>query len=91
MDHRQAVMQGIQIHTRQMSFARGYVNCVDCACNYSGDMSPTFCQIYSMPVDPTATEVNIEQAEQCKQWVLRGMDRNKVIMPDHTYHYEKYA
>ena len=92
MDERDAELQGLTVHRRDMAFVRGYVNCRDCACNYHArDSTPVFCQIYSMPIDPDATEANILRAEACDQWVLRGMDRNKVVTPNHTYRYEKWG
>lgn len=75
-----------------MAFVRGFVTCTNCGANY--DNTPTgrtFCQIYSRTVDPTATEANINMAEACDQWVADGLDRNKVVHPDHTYRYDKWG
>lgn len=90
MDERDAKRQGLEIHRRDMAFVRGYVSCTNCACNYSASTGePVFCQIYSMRIDPTATEKNILLAEACEQWVGNDMDRNQVVTPAHTYRYEK--
>lgn len=89
MDERDAQLQGLEVHRRDMAFVRGYVTCTNCACNYHCQTDePTFCQIYSMPVDPTATDKNILMAEACEQWVGKGMDRNMVVHPNHKYRYE---
>lgn len=90
MNERDASLQGIQVHRRDMAFVRGYVSCANCACNYnaSNPEEKTFCQIYGMQVNPGATEENIFLAEACEQWVGDGMDRNKVVTPDHKYRYE---
>ena len=96
MDQREARLQGLAIHTREMSFVRGYVSCVSCGCNYSfphpdsDKPEPILCQMYCIPIDPTATDANILRAEACEQWVHRNLDRNMVVHPDHTYHYEKW-
>jgi hypothetical protein len=95
MDERDAKAQGLEVHRRDMAFVRGYVTCVTCGCNYHcrddkpGNRTPTFCQIYSMPIDPTATDDNILRAEACDQWVHETLDRSMVVHPDHTYRYEK--
>jgi hypothetical protein len=90
MNERDAKVQGYEVHRRDIAFIRGYVSCANCACNYSAqDMSPTFCQIYSTPIDPASTDENTLRAEACEQWCGMGMDRNKIVTPNHTYHYEK--
>lgn len=91
MDERDCELQGLKIIRRDMAFTKGYVSCENCACNY--DMQqPTdgksFCQIYSMPVDPTDSERCEFMAEACDQWVPRGLDRNMVVTPNHKYRYE---
>lgn len=92
MDERDAKSQGVEVHRRDMAFARGYVSCNNCACNYSAhDESPTFCQIYSRQIAPNNIEANTLTGEACDQWVGREMDRNKVITPNHTYAYEKWC
>lgn len=90
MDERDAILQGLEVHRRDMAFVRGYVSCTNCASNYCATTGePIFCQIYSMPIDPSDTEQNIFLAEACAQWVGKGMDRNMVVTPAHTYRYEK--
>lgn len=75
MDERDAKTQGLEVHRRDMAFVRGYVTCTTCACNYDcsqdkpGQRVPTFCQIYSLRIDPSATDANILRAEACDQWV----------------------
>lgn len=90
MDERDARNMGIEVVRRDMAFTKGYVTCTNCACNYncSKPDEKTFCQIYSRPVDPSDTERNIFLAEACEQWVANGLDRNKVVTPDHKYRYE---
>lgn len=93
MDEREAKTQGIEIHRRDMAFVRGYVTCNSCGCNYDGSQAkrvPTFCQKYSLRIDPSATEVNILRAEACDQWVHENLDRNKVVHPDHEYRYDNW-
>ena len=91
MDEKDVKLFGVEVHRREMAFARGYVSCNNCACNYAAnDNSPTFCQIYSKPVDPEAVDANTLTGEACDQWVGRGMDRNQVITPDHSYRYDKW-
>lgn len=91
-----AKRMGKETHTREMTFLKGYVSCNACACNYNcqaataGITVRTFCQIFNMSVDPTKTEENIAKAENCKFWVHEKLDRNQVVSPDHTYHYERY-
>lgn len=95
MDERDAKTLGIEVHRREMAFVRGYVTCTTCAANYHaeedrpGNRVPTFCQMYSLPIDPADTDANILRAEACDQWVHEALDRNKVICPDHTYRYDK--
>lgn len=89
MDERDAALQGLQIHRREMGFVKGFVTCTNCGCNYhSRTLEPTFCQMYSRPVDPSNVEKNIFMAEACDQWVPLGLDRNKVVHPSHRYRYE---
>lgn len=92
MNERDVKLQGIEVHRRDMAFVRGYVTCTNCACNYncSKPEEKTFCQIYGMGIDPAATDANTLRAEACEQWVGDGMDRNKVVTPDHRYHYEDW-
>lgn len=90
MDERDAKSQGLEVHRREMAFVRGFVTCTNCGACYGMNMEPTFCQIYSRPVDPEATEHNIFMAESCDQWVANGLDRNKVVHPDHSYRYDKW-
>lgn len=93
MDERDAKLQGLEVHKRTMAFVRGYVSCNSCGCNYHSSLSvtervPTFCQRYSIVIDPTATEENIIRAESCAQWVHERLDRNMVVHPDHSHWYE---
>ena len=92
MDERDAKLQGLQVHRREMAFVRGYVSCESCACNYdASSMServPTFCQRYSISINPLATEENILRAEECELWVHERLDRNSVVHPDHAYRYD---
>jgi hypothetical protein len=90
MDEKTAKQLGITIVRREMAFASEYVTCTNCACNYHAkDMTPTFCQMYSRSVDPSAIALNEVTAAQCMQWVPNGLDRNKVINANHSYRYEK--
>ena len=41
-------------------------------------------------INPADTDANILRAEACDQWVHEALDRNKVVHPDHTYHYDKW-
>ena len=95
MDEKGAKLQGLEVHRRDMAFVRGYVTCTSCACNYHASVLdrrvPTFCQKYSMPIDPEATDENILRAESCEQWVYEKMDRNMVVNPDHSYRYDKWC
>lgn len=92
MDEIGAKLQGLEVHRRDMAFVRGYVSCNTCACNYHASVRqtrmPTFCQIYSVPIDPLQTDANTLRAEACDQWVHEAMDRNAVVTPDHVYRYE---
>lgn len=94
MDEREARLQGLEVHRREIAFVRGYVSCTSCGCNYDAreltTRVPTFCQKYSMRIDPSATEANILRAEACDQWVHEKLDRNKVVHPDHAYRYDKW-
>lgn len=90
MDERDARLRGLTVHRRDMAFVRGYVTCATCAGNYHATTgAPTFCQLYSVPIDPAAAEANILRAEACDQWVHTGLDRNKVVTPDHRYRYDE--
>ena len=97
MDERDAKTQGLEVHRRDMAFVRGYVTCTTCACNYDcsqdkpGQRVPTFFQIYSLRIDPSATDANILRAEACDQWVHENLDRNKVVHPNHSYRYYKWG
>lgn len=92
-----AKRMGKETHTREMTFVKGYVSCNTCACNYGAyddvrqKTEPVFCQIFSTAKDPAQVEENIKTGENCKWWVHKNLDRNKVISPDHSYHYEKLA
>jgi hypothetical protein len=92
MDERDAELQKLEVHRRDIAFVRGYVSCTSCGCNYdSRSMDAkvsTFCQKYSMAIDPSDTEANILRAEACKQWVHERLDRNAVVTPSHKYRYE---
>ena len=89
MDERDATLQGLEIHRREMAFVRGFVTCTNCGCNYDcATDEPTFCQKYCRPIDPADTDGNVFMAEACDQWVPRGLDRNKVVHPNHRYRYE---
>lgn len=90
MDERDVKLQGLTTHKRTMTFVTGYVTCTNCAANYTQNPGEkTFCQKYSRSVDPSDTEKNITTAEACVQWVGDGMDRNKVVHPDHAYAYDR--
>ena len=97
MDEQDAKLGRYEVHRRDIAFVRGYVNCAACACNYdaseiiNGNRMPTFCQIYSIPIDPTETDANTLRAEACDQWVHESLDRNKVVTPSHSYHYDKWS
>jgi len=90
MDEQSAKRQGLVIHRREMAFVRGFVSCTNCAANYnaSNPTEKTFCQTYSRPVDPQATEINIFHAEACDQWVPDGVNRSAVVTPPHRYWYD---
>ncbi len=92
MDERDAKRTGVPIVRKDMAFAADYVSCATCACNY--DMQTpdgrSFCQIYSMTIDPADTKKNEFTASACDQWVRDGLDRNKVITPDHKYRYDDW-
>lgn len=92
MDERDAKLQGLEVHRRDMAFVRGYVTCTNCAANYNASKPEerTFCQPYSIPINPADTDANILRAEACEQWCGDGMDRNKVVTPEHHYRYEKW-
>lgn len=94
MDERDAKLQGLEVHRRDMAFVRGYVTCTSCGCNYDAskpEREPTFCQMYSIRIDPNATDANILRAEACEQWVHERLDRNMVVHPDHSYRYDKWG
>lgn len=94
MDERHAKLQGLEVHRRDMAFVRGYVTCTSCGCNYDASKPgrvPTFCQAYSIPIDPAATDANVLRAEACDQWVHERLDRNYVVHPDHAYRYDKWG
>ena len=91
MDERDAKAQGLEVHRREMAFVRGFVTCTNCGGNYTQNPGErTFCQLYSMPIDPAATEANILRAEACEQWVADGLDRSKVVHPNHRYRYDDW-
>ncbi|MEX8520037.1 MAG: hypothetical protein AB3X44_16125 [Leptothrix sp. (in: b-proteobacteria)] len=94
MDERDAKALGLEVHHRDMAFVRGYVTCTSCGCNYDASIPaarvPTFCQMYSVDIDPAATEANILRAEACEQWVHERLDRSKVVHPSHNYRYDKW-
>ncbi len=85
MDRKDAARGNIKVIEKPMAFASDFVTCTNCGCNYGG---VNFCQKYSMAIDPGATKANEEQAEKCIQWLPSGLNRNKAVTPDHTYHYE---
>lgn len=95
MNERDAKRTSLEVHRREIAVVRGYVNCTTCACNYSAAVldrrEPTFCQIYSTQVDPSATAENISRAERCKQWVHMNLDRSQVVTPDHAYRYDHWG
>lgn len=90
MDESDARRAGVNVIRRDIAFASDYVTCVNCACNYNASIPTerTFCQIYSMSVDPHQVANNELRAQACDQWVPVGIDRNKMITPDHKYRYE---
>ena len=95
MNERDAKLQELEVHRRDMAFVRGYVSCNNCACNYGAHnpdrIERVYCQIYSIPINPTKVDENALRAEACDQWVFEHMDRHKVVTPDHSYRYEKWG
>lgn len=95
MEERDAKWAGLEVHRREMAFVHGYVTCTSCACNYNASAldrrEPIFCQMYSIPINPGEIELNIERAEGCRQYVHEGMDRSKVVTPDHAYRYDRWG
>jgi hypothetical protein len=90
VDEGSAKRQGLEVVRREMAFTKGFVACTNCGACYDQNDEPRFCQAYSFTVDPSATEVNIFKAEACEQWVPKGLDRTKVILPDHKYWYDDF-
>ena len=80
---------------REMTFHVDYMSCLHCACNYScqdaigGRVNPVFCQTFSRHIDPASIEENEETARTCANWVPRGIDRSKTVVPDVERWYEK--
>ena len=93
MDEKDARLFGVRVVRRDMAFTAGYVVCTNCECNYdaSAPTERTFCQIYSTDIDPAETAANELRAEACDQWVPLGIDRNKIITPEHSYRYDKWG
>ncbi len=91
MNERDARLQKIVVIRKDMAFAADFVSCMKCACNYSmKEPGPgEFCQIYGITVDPLAVAENELKASACDQWVPWGMNRNKIVTPDHKYRYEE--
>lgn len=82
--------EGIEIVRREMAFVKGFVTCTNCGACYDQNTEPRFCQKYALTIDPAATDANILRAEACDQWEPKGLDRSKVVLPDHVYRYEKW-
>ena len=80
---------------REMTFHVDYMSCFHCAANYhckdamNNIVNPVFCQVFSIPIDPSKKEENEERARQCGNWVPRGIDRSKTVVPDVERWYEK--
>lgn len=88
MDERDAKLTGVIIVEKTMRFARDYVSCSNCAANYDQNNEARFCQIFSMAMAPEVTEENMTRALGCGHWVAKGLNRNKVITPEHKCWYE---
>ncbi len=82
---------------RTFKFNKEYVSCSNCALNYNcqaaieGRTERTFCQEFSIHIDPTATADNIERGNSCLYWVPEFADRSKmqVTEKERTRWYEK--
>lgn len=92
MDQSDVDLRGLETHTREFKFLKGFVTCTNCGSNYSAQdpNSPVFCQTFSVPIVPSANKENIEKAEQCLHFIPKGIDRNKVVTPNHKNHYEDW-
>ena len=74
---------------RTFEFAKDYVSCLHCACNYGQDGKSAFCQVFSFHVDDDEIDENEKRAVQCKNYIPRGMNRSKTKTPDVERWYEK--
>jgi hypothetical protein len=74
---------------RGFIFAGDYISCTHCAACYDRNDDPTFCQVFSQIVYPTKEPLNQYTAQRCPFWVPKGIDRSKVILPEHDRWYEK--
>ncbi len=91
MDRRDAELQKVEIVEKQMFFAKDYVTCNNCGCNYSteGKYPGQFCQVFTLGIDNSKIAENEERALKCEQWVPVGVNRNKIITPAYRTWYEK--
>lgn len=88
MTENDAKVFGHTVVYKPMKFLRKYVTCTNCKANYDQNHEPRFCQPFTMPINPSATEENMDRAAQCGQWCAKGMDRNMVVTPDYKTWYE---
>lgn len=82
---------------RTFVFDPDFVSCNTCAVNYNcqaaieGRTERTFCQEFSMPIDPLKIEENKKMAHRCKHWNPAVVNRRVMQpqTPEHERWYEK--
>ena len=70
-------------------FVEEYVSCIHCACCYGKEEKPTWCQVFSFPVDLDNIDENQKMAQKCDNWIPKGMRRDLTKTPDVERWYEK--
>jgi hypothetical protein len=75
-------------------FNPAFVSCVNCELCYGQDNEPTFCQEFSMHIDPSEEEKCIQRATECDYWIpnFRGKAMRiyaRTDAPKHERWYEK--
>lgn len=69
------------------------ISCVNCSLCYGANNDPTFCQEFSISIDPTNDSRNKERALGCGYWHPRSsiVDRYNfhTTVPNHERWYEK--
>jgi len=75
---------------RKFNFIPENVTCSECSLNYCGkdNKSRTFCQEFSIHIDPNNADLNQEMAKKCEYFMPDGLPRHKIRNKERRRWYE---